>query len=141
MVWVPYDRHAGCIRYIRQHQHGSQPTRFLAGAWRGHPLFAPRDLNTDRDGGRHRGTADAQSTWLTPHSNKGFLPATLDEYLTLLDTLGRMLRQGKRGAIPSNAVPLLERLNVETSHWLESLWSLFQNDRLAARRHMVAGHG
>ncbi len=74
-------------------------------------------------------------------SNKGFLPTTLDQYLTLLDTLGRMLRQGKRGAIPANAAPLLERLNVETSNWLQSLWSLLHNDRLAARRHAVAGHG
>ncbi len=69
------------------------------------------------------------------------MPATLDQYLTLLDTLGRMLRQEKRGAIPSDAAPILERLGVHTSSWLESLWRLFQDDRLAERRRAVAGHG
>jgi hypothetical protein len=37
---------------------------------------------------------------------------TLAEYLQLLDWTGRQLKPGKRGAIPKNAPPILDRLNL-----------------------------
>jgi hypothetical protein len=60
-------------------------------------------------------------------SNKGFLPMTLDQYLSLLDGLGRMVCTGKRGFIPPELPPILERLRLDSRSWLESLWELFQS--------------
>jgi hypothetical protein len=37
---------------------------------------------------------------------------TLAEYLQLLDWTGRQLKPGKRGAIPKNSPPILDRLNL-----------------------------
>lgn len=61
-------------------------------------------------------------------SNKGFLPMTCDQYLSLLDTLGRVVRAGKRGFIPANLPPILDRLNVEPESWLDSVLDLFRMD-------------
>ncbi len=59
-------------------------------------------------------------------SNLGFLPMTREQYLSLLDTLGRMVRQGKRGFIPAGLPPILERLKVEPQTWLDSLLDSFR---------------
>jgi len=59
-------------------------------------------------------------------SNKGFLPLTRDQYLSLLDTMGRVIRVGKRGSIPAELPPILERLNVDTQGWLDSFLDLFR---------------
>ena len=45
-------------------------------------------------------------------TNKGFLPMTLDHYLSLLDWMGRQIRSDKRGSIPAELSPILERLHV-----------------------------
>lgn len=60
----------------------------------------------------------------TPHqggcrcSDKGFLPLSLEDYLSLLDWTGRQLVVGKSGAIPSELAPILTRLGIESSGWL-----------------------
>lgn len=54
-------------------------------------------------------------------SNRGFLPMTLDEYLTLLDWTGRQVRTDKRGAIPAHLAPILERLNVNSVTWMATI--------------------
>jgi hypothetical protein len=59
-------------------------------------------------------------------SNKGFLPMTRDQYLSLLDILGRVVRQGKRGFIPPELPPILERLRVDPPSWLESVLKSFR---------------
>ncbi len=59
-------------------------------------------------------------------SNLGFLPMTREQYLSLLDTLGRMVRQGKRGFTPAGLPPILERLKVEPQTWLDSLLDSFR---------------
>jgi hypothetical protein len=46
------------------------------------------------------------------------LPFRLNDYLELLDWTGRMIRQDKRGVIPGNYPPILERLNLAAKHWL-----------------------
>ena len=61
-------------------------------------------------------------------SNKGFLPMTRDRYLSLLDVLGRVVRVGKRGFIPPELPPILERLHLDPRSWLESLLELFGAD-------------
>lgn len=55
-------------------------------------------------------------------SNKGFLPFDLDQYLTLVDVAGRIIREDKRGAIPDDLPPILERLGVPAETWFEELW-------------------
>ena len=66
-------------------------------------------------------TADVRkATSATTHrraSDKGLLPITVDEYLQLLDTSGRMVREGKTGAIPDHLAPILSRLGVTATLW------------------------
>ena len=45
-------------------------------------------------------------------SNKGFLRMTVEQYLELLDCIGRQLRGDKRGAIPADLAPILERIGI-----------------------------
>ena len=63
-------------------------------------------------------------------SNKGFLPITRDQYLSLLDILGRVARQGKRGFIPPELPPILERLQLDPRSWLDSVLGFLQVDRV-----------
>ena len=96
--------------------------------------------------------------WLTPledrqdAARRGALPLSLDDYLQLLDWTGRMVRKGKRGAVPEHLSPILERLDIRTDRWLatvESFDSLFVRvvgkvrdiTRIAhsARKHFLKG--
>jgi hypothetical protein len=54
-------------------------------------------------------------------SDKGFLPMTLDEYLSLLDWTGRQIRSDKRGAIPEHLAPIIERLQIAPDHWTDTV--------------------
>jgi hypothetical protein len=44
---------------------------------------------------------------------------SLGNYLTLVDTTSRMIRTDKRGAIPINLPPILERLSIKSQQWLQ----------------------
>lgn len=46
------------------------------------------------------------------------LPFRLADYLELVDWTGRALREDKRGAIPGNLPPVLERLQIDPRYWL-----------------------
>jgi len=72
-------------------------------------------------------------------SNKGFLPITLEQYLSLLDTLGRVVRSDKRGYIPSDLPPILGRLGVESQNWLDSVLNLFRRSPAARPSPAFAG--
>ena len=50
-------------------------------------------------------------------SLKGFLAMPLTRYLQLLDWTGRQIRNNKRGAIPAELAPILERLGIEPKSW------------------------
>lgn len=54
-------------------------------------------------------------------SDKGFLPITLDEYLALLDATGRVIIEGKKGAIPDHLEPILQRLGIRASVWVAAV--------------------
>ena len=45
---------------------------------------------------------------------------TCDQYLSLLDIVGRMIRSGKRGVIPADLPPILQRLKLNPQNWLDS---------------------
>jgi hypothetical protein len=48
---------------------------------------------------------------------------TVDDYLNLIDLSGRVLRNGKRGAIPSELEPILARLDLSVEDWLTAITS------------------
>lgn len=56
----------------------------------------------------------------------------LDGYLELLDWSGRQIARGKRGTIPAHLAPILERLQIEVDHWLETILSFGRWFRRAA---------
>jgi hypothetical protein len=60
---------------------------------------------------------------VAPASNRGFLPLSLDDYLALLDWTGRQLRSDKRGAIPTDLQPILQRLAIHAENWLDTVTS------------------
>jgi hypothetical protein len=49
----------------------------------------------------------------TPHG----LPFRLRDYIELVDWSGRIIREGKCGAVAENLPPILERLAIEPRHW------------------------
>jgi REP element-mobilizing transposase RayT len=49
------------------------------------------------------------------------LPCTFDDYLALIDWTGRIIIEGKRGAISAGAPPILERLGTNTSRWIQAM--------------------
>jgi hypothetical protein len=85
---------------------------------------APRRAVTLVDGAKKTRTAE-DGIWLAPidrrADERGLLPLTLDEYLTLVDATGRLARSGKRGTIPAGLPPLLERLQIDASAWFATL--------------------
>ena len=53
-------------------------------------------------------------------SDKGFLAMSLQSYLQLLDWTGRQLRRdGKRGRIPSELEPILQRIGLSSDLWCD----------------------
>ena len=54
------------------------------------------------------------------------------EYLALLDWTGRQIREDKRGAIPEDAPPILERLNLNGENWLNLVHDFRRKFRRAA---------
>ncbi|MFT5597629.1 MAG: hypothetical protein ACI9YO_001234 [Gammaproteobacteria bacterium] len=43
----------------------------------------------------------------------------MKDYLQLVDTTGRMILTDKRGAIPTNLPPILERRSINQQQWLQ----------------------
>jgi hypothetical protein len=54
-------------------------------------------------------------------SHKGFLPLSQLQYLELLDWTGRQVRQDKRGAIPAELAPILDRLQLSHETWVATV--------------------
>ncbi len=69
-------------------------------------------------GGRRSQTATSRERRASTDS---FLPMSLDDYLQLVDWTGRQIRRDKRGAIPSELAPILDRLQVDAGSWLDSV--------------------
>ena len=54
-------------------------------------------------------------------SDQGFLPIEVEHCVMLLDWTGRELRADKRGAIPDHLAPIVERLGLNRSNWVETV--------------------
>jgi hypothetical protein len=65
-----------------------------------------------------------RDNWLTPIDSirvgreKQRWLLTLEEYLQVLDSTGRCIRDGKRGSIPIDLAPILNRLNLNKENWM-----------------------
>jgi len=63
---------------------------------------------------------------LLPFSSDGdtrqpSVPMRYEDYLLLVDSTGRALRSGKRGAIPENIAPILHRLGMAPTDWVREM--------------------
>jgi REP element-mobilizing transposase RayT len=67
-------------------------------------------------------------------SDQGFLPIEIKKYLMLLDWTGRELRRDKRGAIPDHLAPILDRLGLERTQWVETVRDFGRMFKQAAGR-------
>jgi hypothetical protein len=54
-------------------------------------------------------------------SDKGLLSLTLEEFLQLLDYSGRQLVPGKRGTIPADLAPILQRVGLDPDEFLDAV--------------------
>ena len=77
--------------------------------------------------------AEESGEWpLYRASNRGCLPISLPTYLQLLDGTGRQIRSDKRGAIPAELAPVLERLPVSGESWVGMVKNFGRTFRRAA---------
>ncbi len=67
-------------------------------------------------------------------SDQGFLPIETRKYVMLLDWTGRELRRDKRGAIPEDLAPILDRLGVDRSNWVRTVRDFGRMFKQAAGR-------
>jgi hypothetical protein len=49
------------------------------------------------------------------------VPIQVEHYVMLLDWTGRELRADKRGAIPDHLAPIVDRLGINRSNWVETV--------------------
>lgn len=84
------------------------------------------DSQSQKNDQKVKGVAATKQSdhWLTPidsirvgREKLGWL-LTLEEYLQVLDTTGRCIREGKRGSFPHDLAPILNRLNLNKENWL-----------------------
>ena len=45
----------------------------------------------------------------------------MDQYIELVEWTGRQLRKDRRGAIPQDLRPILERLEIQVDEWLDTI--------------------
>jgi REP element-mobilizing transposase RayT len=80
-------------------------------------------LNTRRNGSiKERVTHLPLKSFLLPNERlKDQIPYHFKEYLYLVDWSGRVIREGKRGAIDSDLPPVLTRLNIDPDYWCDAM--------------------
>jgi len=122
----------------RQSRQKASPTQLRASGARGRAGRPPRV--PDRDGWlcpvsvEGDPAAQARANAARRASNKGFLSMGLDDYLRILDWTGRQVRRDKRGAIPGDLAPILERIGMSRENWLETV------SNFGRLFHRAAGH-
>ena len=76
--------------------------------------MSPIEINEQSD----RAGADL-SPVVRRASLKGFLSMSRTKYLELLDWTGRQIRTNKRGSIPDDLAPILERIGLDVIGWCD----------------------
>lgn len=61
---------------------------------------------------------------ISQNNNAIVIDFKLADYLELIDTTGRILREDKRGAIPANLAPILSRLQLNPNEWVNLVTKL-----------------
>ena len=77
-------------------------------------------------------TQEAHSLVVDRASHRGCLSLDLPTYLQLLDWTGRQIRSDKRGAIPAELAPVLERLQISGESWVGTVKNFGRMFRRAA---------
>jgi len=76
-------------------------------------------------------------SWLCPiqldANYRGILQMTDTEYFILVDSSGRILHSGKRGAIDPDLLPILQRFGINPDTWLDTI------SQFESRFHLAAG--
>jgi len=86
------------------------------------PLLGPQaDRPHDAEQAALLGQGETSACPALKRWRHGFLPISVDQYLELLDWTGRQLVASKRGAINETHPPILERLGLQPSVWLEMM--------------------
>ncbi len=80
---------------------------------------AKREAPTPHPKGSEAAVSAPASELRPRASDRGFLPLTIQKYLSLLDWTGKEIREGKTGSIPRNLKPILERLNLNPESWVD----------------------
>jgi hypothetical protein len=75
------------------------------------------EFTLDERSEAYTGPIRSKTPWRA--SDKGLLPIEFEDYLALLDYTGRIPRDGKRGAIPANLAPILDRLGINQGLWID----------------------
>jgi hypothetical protein len=104
--------------------------------------LSPDELSeTRRQAKKRKGARVLRDAWLAPltldrkshgpmaskdglrASDKGFLDMSFDEYRRLLEWTGRQKRSDKRGSIPEDYAPVLERVGIDAGMWCDLVWN------------------
>ncbi len=104
--------------------------------------LSPDELNeTRRQAKKRKGAKVPRDAWLAPltldrkshgpiaskdglrASDKGFLDMSFDEYRRLLEWTGRQKRSDKKGSIPEDYAPVLERVGIDAGMWCDLVWN------------------
>ena len=56
-----------------------------------------------------------------PEAGSGILSMTQEDYLKLIDWTGRQIKYGHRGAIPEHLSPIMVRLQIDSTRWLDTV--------------------
>lgn len=99
-------------KHVKNHNRPTPHHRIPRDGW-----LAPLALNERKHTGPQASRSGIRA------SDKGFLSMPLPDYLTLLDWTGRQGRRDKRGQIPAQLRPILQRLGIEGSMWCELVWN------------------
>lgn len=84
-----------------------------------HPALLPDSFLARMEITNEDASAKTLSSLPTRASDFGFLSISRYEYLIALDIVGRILRNGKKGAIPSDLPPIFKRLNISWDNAIE----------------------
>jgi len=98
---------------IAQARADAERDRWLVPFGKDGSLCSKADTPTPDCGRPHQSATDPSSTWLSDMS--------VESYLELLDWTGRECRAGKRGQIPGNLRPILERLDLNVEAWVDNI--------------------
>jgi hypothetical protein len=85
------------------------------------------------------GNTSKADSWLCPIAStfqrRGILDMPETQYFELVDQSGRILRQGKRGAISPDMAPILLRIGARPESWIDTVTRFGEKFHLAAGTH------